>query len=238
MKERAKQYTKQYKILSVLMLVIILGAVLVSGDPTGADLTQGDSSRRVNQTVTSLNAQAGNVTALNIDQVKITEVWQGFYGNVSGRITLDNADNETFYDWTAGTTQGEILASRTVVSSWTNIDCSSVTFRENEDTALGITSTWTDSINSTFNSTSTPTFQIGNSGDLSSCNGVQAYNNAGAGTFWNTLINVSTTPVYVSIINNDQNAFNGDGTADFELLVPTNYSEGGVATYYFYVELS
>ncbi|MBD3203543.1 hypothetical protein GF327_04565 [Candidatus Woesearchaeota archaeon] len=235
MKEKAKQVT----LLIVLIYTILLESVLTFGEPAGAALSERGSSRRQVQDPTEVNAQAGNVTALNIDHTKITAIWQGYYGNISGKITLDNADNKSFYDWTIDSARGEVYASRTTVSSWAGVTCPDETMIINEESSLGITSTWTDSINNTFSSgTSHPEFIVADTTISSgSCYEVQAYNSTGTGKFWNVLINVSDSIVYTSIIDDNQNSFD-NSTADFELIVPTNYTDGGISSYYFYVELN
>ncbi|MBU0756687.1 MAG: hypothetical protein KKF44_01360 [Nanoarchaeota archaeon] len=232
MKERENMYI----ILVLCIMTIAAAGVVMAVEPSGADITQGASSRR-NLTLdpSQINAQAGNVTALNINQSKVTDIWQGYYGNISGSITLDNANNKTFYDWSYASTSGEVYASRSSISSWDMVNCSNDAFKEAEDSTLGITSTWVDSVNSTFTSTG-PSFGVA-SATVNNCPGAQAYNNLGVATYWNVLLNVSETPVYVSVINDDADAFDGAGTADFELMVPTTYSSG-TATYYFYAELN
>lgn len=230
MKERAKVFGV------LLVAIVMLYSVFVLADPIGADLTRGADSRRVDASVGSQTANAGNVTQLDIDQVKITQIWQGFYGNISGTITLDNADNDTFYDWSMATISGEIFATRTAVSSWSSVNCSTSAELQAEETSLGITNTWSDSINETFDSTSHPDFFVA-SRNMTTCYSTQAYNSGGTGEFWNVMLNTdATNVVYTTIISDDGDGFNGDSW-DFELLVPTNYSASGVATYYFYAEL-
>ncbi|MBN1503292.1 hypothetical protein JW930_07170 [Candidatus Woesearchaeota archaeon] len=231
MKERAK-------IVAVMTVVLLLSVLAVIADPLGTDLTYVNSSRRTAQSPQTQDAQAGNVTRLDINQTKITDVWQGFYGNISGSITLDDAGNHTFYDWSMTAITGEVYATRETVADWATINCSNSTYMDNEHSGLGITGTWADSINNTYTSTSHDAFSVGNR-PMASCPSTQAYDSTGAGAFWNVMLAVYATgnPVYTTIINEDNDGFDGYNW-DFELLVPTNYTNGGTATYYFYVELN
>ena len=228
---------RERKILTLLVL-FILGITLVMGapDPSGATLTPGASSRGTNPGVGNLSAQAGNVTALNIDQTRITDIWQGYYGNVSGSIVLENSAGNNFYDWTIAAITGEVYASRNTVSSWSSINCTNRTQWEAEETALNIGSTLTDGINETYNANNHPAFDVGTR-TMNSCPSTRPYNATGvAGQFWNILLNSDVTNViYASRLADNSNSFD-NGTADFEILVPTNRTTG-LSTYFFYVEL-
>ena len=223
----------------IVLMVSILAMAMVSAQPLGATLTEGADERGTDPTVNSVVAGGGNTTPLNLDQTAITSIWQGFYGNVTGGITLDDGAANAFYDWTLASVSGEILATRFQVADWSQVNCTNSTQWETEETALSITSTATDGVNETFNETTHTTFTIGTSSTLTGCRSTQAYDNTGAGAYWNVLTNVNdTTVVYVAIINDDAAAFNGGGTstADYEILVPVN-TGSGIATYYFYAEL-
>ncbi|MEM3374022.1 MAG: hypothetical protein QXE31_02255 [Candidatus Woesearchaeota archaeon] len=225
------------KILLTVLLVFGLLINFVNAQPTGADITRGASSRGVNPTVTTQEAQAGNVTGLVINQTSITRIWQGFYGNVSGQIVLENSAGNNFYDWTLATVSGQVYASRNLVSDWTSVNCTNSSQWEAEELALNIPLTSVEGINETYSLTTHPLFTVGNI-PVQNCRSTRPYNSTGQpGNFWNVLINTNlTNTVYVSVLSDDSSAFDG-GTADFELLVPTDRSTG-LATYYFYVELN
>ena len=72
----------------------------------------------------TLSAVAGNVTQLTVAGTTVTQTWQGYYGNVTGTITLDDASNNTMYDWALASPEGEIYASQATVT-WTsgNVQC-------------------------------------------------------------------------------------------------------------------
>ncbi len=225
------------KLLLTILLVFVVFVSTALAQPSGADIIRGESSRGTNPAVTSQEAQAGNVTGLVINQTSITRIWQGFYGNVSGQIVLENAAGNNFYDWTFTTVSGQVYASRNLVSDWSNVNCTNSTQWELEETTLNIPLTSVEGINETFSLTSHPAFSVG-SVTVSNCRSTRPYNATGQpGDFWNVLINSnSTNTVYVSVLADGSSAFDG-GTADFELLVPTDRSTG-FATYYFYAELN
>jgi hypothetical protein len=222
---------------AMVLTVFLLQIVMAAPDPMGATLTPGNSSRGTNPAATQVSAQAGNVSQLNIDQTRITDIWQGFFGNVSGQIVLEDSGGHNFYDWTSTTTTGEVYASRNTVSSWATINCTNSTQWQTEETALHIPAAATDGINETYSSTAHTAFDVGTR-TMSGCRSTRPYNNLGvAGAFWNVMLNSDgTNVVYTSLIADNQDAFDGS-KVDFEVLVPTDKSTG-TAQYYFYVELN
>ena len=232
---------KKLVITMLVLAVLTLAIVMADPDPLGATLTPGQSSRGTDTDASSnpQNAQAGNVTQLNINQSRITQIWQGYYGNVSGQIVLENSGGDTFYDWSLAAITGEVYASRNLVPDWSTINCTNSTHWEAEESELNIVSADTDGINETYDTATHPTFQVGTKTiPTDYCQATRPYNSAGAaGAWYNVLMNSnSTNTVYVVVLAEDQSAFDGS-TADFELLVPTDKSSG-LATYYFYVELA
>jgi len=155
---------------------------------------------------------------------------------------LQDADNKSFYNWTATTPSGEVYASRNETADFTTIDCASAAERNAEDSYLNKTTTDTDSVNKTFSSTSHDAFDAGVVLNINTCFSTVAYTDTGAsaGTFEQVLLaDGAGSTVYTTLIEDDSNSFDG-GTADFELLVGENEKAGftGVTNYYFFVELS
>ena len=70
-----------------------------------------NSERRLAARNDSEVAYAGNITELNIVGTTITQTWQGFVGNVSGTITLDDSENNTLINWSLGDPEGEVYAT-------------------------------------------------------------------------------------------------------------------------------
>ena len=68
-------------------------------------------------------AEAGNVTEITMNFTSVTQSWAGFFGNITGMLTLDDAQNYTFYDWVIHEPRGEIYASERSDVQWANITC-------------------------------------------------------------------------------------------------------------------
>ena len=221
----------------IFVLISIMIATSIKGEPTAADLDRGASTRGVNPGAIQEDAQAGNITQLNIDQSRITDTWQGFYGNVSGQIVLENAAGKNFYDWNYLSLTGEVYATRSSVTDWSDINCTNRTNWQNEESSLAISTTQLDGINETYSSTTHPVFLVG-SRQMDNCPSTRPYNSTSSSSqFWNVLLNSNSyNVVYTAILAENKNAFD-NSTADFEILVPVNRTTG-FATYYFYAELS
>jgi hypothetical protein len=222
-----------------ILLILLVSVFVISiawGEPTGANLTRGASSRGANKSsIQTQAAEAGNVTSLDVNQSLITGIWQGFFGDVTGDLVLENALGNNFYDWSYGTIEGEIFATRTLVTDWTTVNCTNVTHWEAEESALNIESTDVDGINETYSATDHPSFTVG-AEPISGCPTAQPYNSSSLEEWWNALITVDTNNVvYTAIIADNGDAFDGT-TVDFEILVPVD-EDTRTATYYFYAEL-
>jgi hypothetical protein len=228
--------------LAIFMLVGLFTVYAVGAQPYGANSVTWENSSRANITGTpqQVDAQAGNVTELTINASAITTSWQGFYGNITGKILLADAQGNNFYDWNMSSPSGEVYASRSNAVTWANINCSNTSLRTAEETALGQLATDPDSITSTYSATNHPAFLVGSS-NMTGCYSTKAYATGGVqGTgYWQVLLNDNTNSVYTTIINDVPEAgFNGQ-TWDFQLLVGENGKVGNeaVTPYYFYVEL-
>jgi len=227
---------KKLNMLVILVISVIALAVVIA-QPQGATTTRGTSTRGSNPTVDSELAEDGNITDLNIDAASITDIWQGFYGNVTGGIVLENAAGTNFYNWSLASISGEIFAVRSLVADWSVINCSNSTYWETEEATLNIAAADSDGINETYADTAHPTFTVGATSTLTGCPSTRPNDDTEqASLFWNVLLNVnSTTTVYTAIISANSNDYDG-GTSDYELLVPVDKATG-FATYFFYAEL-
>ena len=202
----------------------------------------------------SIQAQAGNVTQLNVNGSRITSNWQGYYGNVSGEITLDDADSNTLYAWDLTSISGEIYAtnnSGTVL--WTNITCpdidnvtgsSSVTGNIINASSLNqqyfISEADQDSFNATFNRIFDSPLLVGSRSLTSASHCASTYlfvnNQSQTSDFQEVLLyDNQSSVVYTAILDPATTGFDAK-LWDFQMLVAQRNST--VGTYYFYVELS
>ncbi|MEM3374120.1 MAG: hypothetical protein QXE31_02765 [Candidatus Woesearchaeota archaeon] len=219
-----------------VFLLLVFFIKNIFAEPSGANLIIGESSRRPISNATNLTAQNGNITWVNADLTQITNVWQGFFGRVSGGIVLENANGDIFYDWNVVDAIGEIIATRNFVNDWSNVKCTNQTEIYLEEERLNIMNETSDGINDTFIYTNHPSFDIAGK-FLSNCRATRTHNSTNAqAVFWNVLLNTNeTNTIYTVLMENDRIGFNGT-EVDFQLLVPVDKLTG-FATYFIYVEL-
>jgi hypothetical protein len=234
------------RIISLFTLTLITCAAAIAAPSGPGTVTTVSSSRFGSVPGYNLSAIAGNVTELSINGTTITQTWQGYFGNITGKIVLGNANNQTFYDWNLASPRGEIYATRTSsVPSWANVRCANFTNVNSEDAALGVNqANDADSVNRTFlNTTDFTSFYVGSVliNNALGCYGTRMYNATGvksSTTFAEVLLHDNTNLIYTALL--DQNALGFDNrNHDFEMLVGENGHSGDstVTPYYFYLEL-
>jgi len=240
------------------LMVLVMLSYVVFAEPQGPGTVQNVTPERRTTGIDTtagiaVQAQAGNVTALNINSTRLTSRWQGYYGNITGVITLDDANNNTLYNWRIASPQGEIYAvNHSTTPTWANVDCfnysdstQNVTFAELES-SLGLAPADRDGVNETFNLTYTGSFSAGTktitAGDecpIASLFVSDAY----SGVRFNETIlfqNQSDDMViYAALLEQDQTGFQGgSSTLDFEMIVGENGDSTEATIYYFFVELT
>ena len=251
----------------IFVLLIISSFIAVSALPSGAQTTFVNSTRAPADAAQSAQAQAGNVTELNIFGYSITQSWQGYFGNVTGTIQLADGGDNVFYNWSLASPQGEIYASTNDSIDWNYVQCLnfSATGTYADDTAqAGATSLYgtnvtqlesafninfddVDGVNETFTLIGPGTHDIFYSNSLEfsegECQNTRVFSNAGAGEsnkFEEALLYEPTTRsvIFTSIL--DENILGFDNRShDFEMLVleDGHGTDTSTTTYYFYVEL-
>ncbi len=240
-----------------LWLVLSASFVYAATTPEGpTTLTVDSTSRRTAVASPTLEAVAGNVTQLTVAGITVTQTWQGYYGNVTGTVTLDDANNNTMYDWALASPEGEIYASQAQVT-WTsgNVKCydhdmsdagysAFVTLSELE-TSLGLASDDIDGVDETFvEGTGYDNFYVGEYLIDATCPTTQTYNGSetkDSNSFQEVLLydNTSNEIVYTAIIEETEPIGFNDQAWDFQMLVGEDGHNGDTSTttYYFYVEL-
>ncbi|MFH0978189.1 MAG: hypothetical protein V1837_02695 [Candidatus Woesearchaeota archaeon] len=196
----------------------------------------------------SVPAQAGNVTELNINATSVTKSWQGYFGNISGVITLDNANNMTMYNWVDASPQGEVYASPAQISSWASVKCINFSAHSPElnlsnlESSLGMRTADVDGVNETFRYSFSGDFWVGSVHITSGneCPATYTFKNDAPQSvdFVEVLLTDSTDVIYASILEDSVAGFD-EKPHDFQMLVGENGHNGDVAVtqYYFYVEL-
>ncbi len=113
-------------VFALVFVIVFASIAFATSEPEGPQtLSIEASSRRSAYPAPTINASAGNITRLNVAGKTVTQSWQGFVGNASGTITLDDASNYTLYDWSIASPEGEVYATYLTTVTWTtgNILC-------------------------------------------------------------------------------------------------------------------
>lgn len=238
------------KIFGVLVLLGLFTMSFVNASPVSpTTLTRNGASTKTDfPSAKTLDAVAGNITSVTINATSVTKTWQGYYGNVTGTIVLDNSQNKSMYDWEQTSPTGQIYAVNASISDWSGIECFNFTAHSpainlsHLEAHLGVGETDADGVNETFSTTTHDAFDVGSvSISANSCHATRTYVNDGASTdFQNVLLYEPTDKlvVYTGLIHQDTTGFD-NSPHDFQLLVGED-GHGNTATtqYYFYVELS
>ncbi|MBL7055896.1 hypothetical protein ISS07_03220 [Candidatus Woesearchaeota archaeon] len=242
-----------------LILALAIFSAAVFAQPQGpASLAEGADERRDGgvdiTTGTLTQADAGNMTSMTINSTVISSRWQGYYGNVTGTITLDDGQNNTLYSWQLINPQGEIYAvndSKTV--QWTQVQCLNFSVGSTRDNvtlaalenSLGMGTNDVDGVNETFNLSRGGSFTVGSSvtiGDDSGCSWVSLNTDNGPDTvrFNETILSDNTSNhnvIYTTVIEESLTGFSGS-SLDFQMIVGDDGDTVAATDYYFYVELS
>ena len=248
-------------VLPVVTLVIaaaLLSAEVFADEPAGpSGIERGNSERRPDASPIMVQAQAGNVTALTINATRITNRWQGYYGNITGTIALADANNNSLYAWDIASPEGEIYAvNSSTTPTWSDVFCFNFTNNKTEpdgrgilqkfngtdlELALGMGYDDADGVDETFNRTFEGSFEVGSNtiDSTSGCSLValnvnDAYQEL---VFEEVLLTDNNSMIYTALLEPDTMGFQGS-QLDFQLIVGENGDTPEATNYYFYVELS
>lgn len=114
---------KLLKLGVALAFIVIFSSFALAVKPFGGDISVVSSERATPDDPTSVQAQAGNVTQLNVNGVSTTQTWQGYFGNVTGSVVLDDSAGNSLYNWSLASPEGEIYASTSNSVDWSAIQC-------------------------------------------------------------------------------------------------------------------
>ncbi len=253
------------RLLAYITLTVIFIAAIYyafAEEPVGAQqVTEGqESSLNVSQyPPQSHDAYAGNISELTLFGRSQTKHWQGYWGEITGMITLDDASNWTLYQWPDDEPQGEIYATVNSTVDWASVECFnySSTLQSPNMTVYwenyhNITYDDVDGIDETFNRTDHTTFDVGDV-TVNGCPTTYTFVNDAYQTtdFAEVLLQDSSGLLIFSTIIEDDTAgstsditgYDGN-THDFQMLVAedgTSRTAGvrntATTTYYFYVDL-
>jgi hypothetical protein len=230
-------------IILLLIIFMLKSPVDVSAIPQGASITYNLTENATTRPADSHTAAGGSFTTLILNVTSQTSKWKAYVGNVTGKLTLDNSNNKTIYDWTLTSVQGEVYVSRNNSVSFTSLTCANNGNMTTEDIYLGINSSDDDSINKTFYQKIHRSFVIGGTGTIqnSTCYAIATYINdttqpaSENATFQEVLLSDGKNLVFTSLLNAKKQGFD-QNLYDFQLIAPDNPTEVAT-TYYFYAEL-
>ena len=125
------------RILNKLLLIIIFSVTLslvitfVNAVPTGPTVTVlGNTTKnttqatKVNSTINGTISPGGYIFTLNLNSLQVNTRWKAYVGNVTGTLTLDDAYDNTIFQWSLTSVTGEVYATRASGNiNWTGINC-------------------------------------------------------------------------------------------------------------------
>jgi hypothetical protein len=238
---KLEAYMKKIVLLMTVLGLLYTGITSVFGVQGATVISAGSSSRAnfANTSTATIGVEAGNVTELNISGTSVSEHWAGFFGDITGSVTLQSSDGSVFYNWSGlNAISGEVFASTDNAVSWNGIGCADAGEITAIEAALGIGATDADTIALTYSSTS-PSFQVAGTA-VNACDSTNTYVNNGVKdptTFYQVLLtDTEGDAVYTTLINQSTQGFDGNNH-DFQLLVGES-DAAGVTPMYFYLELN
>lgn len=214
----------------VFVTLLLAFAAAAYAVPLGANVTAGPAETWGGLTPGSYIAQGGNITPINITGYSQTDAWQGFYGEVTGNLTLRDNSGDQMYAWTLVNLSGEVYASQSNAVTWATIageqDCTT-------DEAL--TGTGSDRTNRTFTNASLTSWDVGGVTISAACQTYTYVNNASQNvSFEEIILDDTANIVYATKLYADTTGFDAN-THDYQMIVPDNTTTA-TTTYYFYVE--
>lgn len=220
----------RYVLILGLALVIAMASTAYAA-PTLADVTTGTPETCNGTAVnTSVVAQGGNITPMNISGSAQTDAWQGFWGEITGQIILGDNDCNKMYNWSLANLSGEVYLSQSNAVVWATI-----TGEQDCTTDEALTGTGSDRTNRTFVNSSLTNWDVGGVVINAACQTYTFVNNASQNvSFEEIILDDTTNIVYATKIYADTVGYDGV-THDYQIIVPDN-TTSATTTYYVYVE--
>jgi hypothetical protein len=217
---------------AVLAFVAFFSACGVLFALSGASTTLIQNTRWNGSNAGLQVTEGGNISAVNVASVSLTDKWAAFYGNVTGNVSLTNG-TASVYTWTwSSIAGGEVcLSTGSAISGTVGQVSSGVPI----DTAWGFPSTSADSANNTFK-TADCAMDFSQGSVASTAN----VTHKGLSSYTTCAVQFGTAQknnyFFCAAINSTGKSFNNQ-TVNYEIMVPTTAGAGS-ETYYFYAELS
>lgn len=213
--------------MMLLSTLVVFSFLIVSAlaAPTGASITGNANETWTPPSASNFTAYGGNITEMNLSAYQVTGSWVGFWGELTGGVTLRDASGNIFYQWTVNNMTGAaVYACNESSVSWSTISPAGAS-----NVPSYINDGGTDDFNNTFTSSETFTSASLN---VANTNYTTTQGSAGFKTYalYDT---TNTVLIWAGKAINNGAAFNS-GTADYQILAP---ADGSGQTYYFYLEM-
>ena len=142
----------QTKTIIWIFALILLGSTVAYAVPSGPVVTLIANETKQPGAATIINTTGGSITTIRLNATTQNLRWKAYVGNVTGSLVLDDAGDNTIFDWSLTTFVGEIYATRSSSTiNWSGINCTNSTVLGLENVLLNHTNP-DDNITKTFNS--------------------------------------------------------------------------------------
>ncbi|MFH1316011.1 MAG: hypothetical protein ABII01_00675 [Candidatus Woesearchaeota archaeon] len=240
-----KDFGINFKIMliTIFSMVLLINMPFIMAVPSGPNIDLIRNQTLSPSSAHMINTSGGSITTMVLNSTTQNIRWKAFVGNITGKLTLDDGDGYSVFDWSISTFVGEVYATRSPnYIGWSNINCSTVSNISNEEIALNHTANPNDNISTTFNAQDHSSFYVGHVMIPSdNCYSVHTYVNASnqSADFEEVLLHDGTSMVYSTVIENDVKGYRPNETFDFQMIVPEVGLNSWTSStpYYFYVEL-
>jgi hypothetical protein len=230
-----------------MALFILIHTTDIHAAPTGPTIVFIANETKQPASAAIINTSGGSITTVYLNATTQNLRWKAYVGNITGTLTLDDANDNTLFDWTIAQINGEIYATRfSGTINWSGVNCSNSTHISLENIALNHTN-GDDNITATFSTQTHQQFFVGTREILANtCYSIHTFvNNTAQSTRFEEVILYDGTNtsngniIFATPLERDAHGFDNN-TYDFQMIVP----EVGLATwasstaYYFYAELT
>jgi hypothetical protein len=243
-----KATTTTYALAATAALLLLsLYAGYVSAAPGGASIIFNETAGVPTTTPSNRSDARGTITTIILDSVQQDQQWKAYVGNITGKLSLDDAAGNTIYDWAlAGVNKsGEVYVTRHASPNWANISCASASNITVEEEFHNMTATQTDSISSTFSVLSHAAFYVGTTPiGNNTCPSTATYVSSLAQTLDGTQVfqelilrDNADQIIFTTLVTGNYSGFD-DLSYDFQIIVPESDVKTEPTLYYFFTELS
>jgi hypothetical protein len=187
----------------------------------------------------------GYITTVTLDALQQNFGWKAYVGNITGKLTLDNAGGDTIYDWTLASVNANVYIARVDNVQWASLSCADRTVIGTEDGVVGKQPTRDESIIKTFIETVHKQFTVaGITIGQSTCPAISTFTSdtpqvAGiANLYQEILLNDSAgNLIYTTKAETGGDTGYDGNTYDFQAIVADDETPVTITNYYFYVEI-